>query len=346
MVFALTQITSAQVPYFGAPGFRFIKDLYPASRAGGLNFYPYSSIKSGLTPSWTLASADPAAAPANLSVTISSGQALLDAQPASLTNNVTLTFTPEGVATGLNFFNVFLNPTRILQPIVSVGGVFTPPTTLLNGDPVLDGHFYAQCVDFPLFLEAYNFYQRQSGVWTQVDPSFITPSVPVQQGKNRVFGNNAVSKVTSTNFTINAVEVPIYIATQFPIFAYQPARANLRSPASLGVVSVVPYYYVLPLALTATFTNGSPSVQVDYAYRSMVADLTSSVVATTTLAIGGQALAASAYNPATGVLTLATNWAGTTGDQQVTITPVTPGNIYVLSVNLSQLLPTENLTNP
>lgn len=346
MVSAANKVDSGRLQLMGAPGFRFFKDLYPGSRSGGLNYYPYSSIKSGFTPSWTLAAANPTSAAANVTVAIAPGTALIDAQDASLASAVNVTFTPEDIIDGENYFRIFAAPTRALQPVTSVSGVYTPPTTRLNGDPVQDGDRYAECVDYPTHLEAHTFYKLQGGVWGVVDPSFEAPDHPSQEGRNRIFGNKCHRKLTLSNFMVNALEVPIFIATQFPIYGYAPARANLRNPASLEIATAVLDYYVLPLNVTATFTSGSPSVTLDYPYRSMFADIVASIVSTTTLAIDGEPLAASGYNAATGVITLADNYAGTSGAAQVLITPVTAGNNYILSLGKSELIPSGNLTNP
>ena len=346
MVTAASQLQTGLRPLMGAPGFRFFKDLYPGGRAGGLNYYPFSSIKSGLTPSWTLSAAAPAASPANITVAIAAGHALLDAQPATLASGVNITITPEDVTNGSNYFRIFLNPSRKLQPVVPSGGVYTAPTTLLNGDAVADGDYYAECVDFPTHLEAHTFYKRVSGVWTKIEDLTFEPDSGLQGGRNRVFGNNTKAKVTSSNFLVNQLEVPIYIGTQFPIFGYQPARANLRNPASLEIATAELYYHVLPLPITATFTNGSDSVTVDYASRALFADIVASVTATTALEVDGAALAAGGYDAATGVITLGAAYAGDSGTKQVLVTPVTDANVYVLSLAKSTLHASENLTNP
>jgi len=343
---AISQINTGLKPYLGAPGFRFIKDLYPTSREGGLNYYPYSAVKNGLTPSWTLAAAAPVSTPANITVAVAAGQALLDSQVANLTTGVNVVITPQGINNGDNYFRIFLNPTRIVQPVVASGGTFTPPTTRLNGNAVQNGDIYAQAVDYPDHLEAFAFYQLSAGTWSVVDPAFIPPTVPAQRGRNRVFGNNTDPVVNVNNFTVNQIEVPIYIATQFPVYGYKPAPANLRNPASLEIATLDAYYYVLPLNISGTFTNGSTSVTLDLASQATFADIVNSIPATTALALDGAALAASGYNATTGVVTLAANYSGTSGDKQVLLTPVTSGNDYIMSVGLSQLYPTENLTNP
>lgn len=346
MVSAASQVDTGRLQLMGAPGFRFYKDLYPDHRAGGLNYYPFSSIRSGFTPSWTVAAANPVATAADITVAVAPGSALIDAQDASLSSSVDITFTPEDLVNGDNYFRIFANPTRLLQPVVAASGVYTPPTTRLNGDPIDDGDRYAECVDFLNHLEAHTFYKREAGVWKQVDPSFEPPDLPVQEGRNRVFGNKTARKLTASNFMVNMVEAPIYIAGQFPIYGYSPARANLRNPASLEIATVKAYYHVLPLSVTADFTNGSTTVTLDYAYRSLFADIAASVVSTATLAIDGAALAVSGYDAATGEITLAANYTGTTGSAQVLITPVTPANTFLFSVGKSELIASANFTNP
>jgi hypothetical protein len=362
MVAAASLVESGRIPLMGAPGFRFFKDLYPDSRRGGLSYYPYSSIKAGFTPSWTLTETNSVATPGNVTIAVAPGTALIDAQDAALASSVNVVFTPEEVTNGDNFFRVFVSPTRVLQPVVANNGVFTPPTTRLNGDAVQDGDRYVECVDYPEHLEARGdgFYRREFGVWVKVDPSFERTDYPVQEGYNRTFGAKTASKLTLSNFTVNAMEAPIYINGGFPLNSYSPSRARLRNPASLEIVTAKLYYHVLPLRISATFTNGSNSVQlenpskvVDYPgrqeqviSRALFEDLATSVANTNTLQIDGATLATGGYNATTGVITLGANYTGTSGIKQVLVTPVTSANIYVLSVQKSELMPSTNYTNP
>jgi hypothetical protein len=344
MVSALSQVQTGLRSYNGAPGFRFIKDIFPGYRQGGISYYPFSSIKSGFTPSWSLAAADPLAAAADVTVAIAPGSALLDGQNANLASSLNVTFTPEDLVTGDNYFRIFLNPTRTLQPVVSNGGVYTPPTTRLNGDPIEDGDLYAEAVDFPRELEAFAFYKRIQGAWTPFDPTFSAPAMPVQSGQKRTFGGECHSKVALGNISINAVEIPIYIAAGYPSFGYRPARAKLREPASLELVTAKLHYHVLPMALSVTFTNGSATAEVSYEHRSDFADVINSIVDLATLEVDG--LAFTAYNAATGAITLSAAYAGTSGTNQVLLTPATPGEDFILSVNRSELSASTNLTNP
>jgi hypothetical protein len=344
MVTALSQVQTGLRANNGAPGFRFIKDLFPSYRQGGISYYPFSSIKSGFTPSWSLAAAAPAAAAANVTVNIAAGMALLDGQNANLSSAVNVQFTPTELTTGYNYFRVFLNPTRKLQPVIASGGVYTPPTTRLNGDAVQDGDQYVEAVDFPRELEGFAFYRRVLGQWQQFDPIFTPPATPAQSGQKRMFGGECHSKVTLSNISVNAIEVPIYLAAGYPSFGYRPARAKMREPASLELAMAKLYYYVLPLNVTATFTNGSTTANLAYQYRSDLADLLASVAAAGNLELDGVAI--SAFNAASGDVTLASAYTGTSGTAQVLITPASAGNDIVLSPVRSELLASENLTNP
>lgn len=346
MVTSADIIAAKQLRLMGSPGFRFYKDLYPAQRDGGLSYYPYAAIKSGFTPSWTIAAANPAATAAAITVAVAAGTALIDGQDANLASSVNVVFTPEEIVDGDNYFRIFAAPTRVLQPVISNAGVYTPPTTRLNGDPVADGDKYAECIDFQNHLETKRFLKLEAGQWKEFDYSFETAGAPLQYGQNRLSGNACHRKLTATNFMVNMVEVPIYVGAQFPIWSYQPARQRFRNPASLFVAEAKVHFYTLPLNVTATFTNGSDEVTLDYANRSTFADIASSVVATTTLAIDGAAIAAAGYDAATGVITLGASYAGTTGTKQVTITPVTPANVLIRSLGKTELIASTNLTNP
>jgi hypothetical protein len=346
MVTSADNIEVGKLQLMGTPGFRFYKDLYPTQRDGGLSYYPYAAIKSGFTPSWTLAAANSAAAAAAVTVAVAAGTALIDGQDANLASAVNVTFTPEDIINGDNFFRIFIAPTRVLQPVVASAGVYTPPTTRLNGDAVADGDKYAQCIDFENHLETRKFFKLDGGVWKEFDYSFETAGAPYQKGQNRLSGNACHRKLTASNFMVNQIEVPIYVGAQFPVWSYQPARQRFRNPASLLVAEAKLHFYVLPLNVTATFENGSDQVILDYAYRSTFADIVNSVVATTTLAIDGAAIDAAGYDAATGAITLGAVYAGTTGTKQVTITPVTPANVLIRSLGKSELFPSTNLTNP
>jgi hypothetical protein len=333
----------ATVPLTGAPGFRFWKDLYPTGRQGGLSYYPYSSIAGGLSPSWTLAAANPAATPQAVSVSVAAGTAYLDGQLATLASGVSVTATPTSVVDGFNLRTVYLNPTRVLTP-VALGS--SAPTVRLNGDAVAVGDAYCQAVDYGDYFSATKFFRYDGVNWNLIDPSFEAPAVPAQSGKNRTWGGECYSKVTSSNFTVDQIEKRIYVENLYPPYVSSNSKALLRDVASLEVANVSLYYYVLPKPVTATFTNGSTTVTVAAASRSLVADIVASIAATTTIAIDGAALAASGYNSTTGVITLASAYAGTTGVKTVNITPVTAANVYVLSPARSILSGSGNLSNP
>lgn len=338
MVSAITEVQSGLRPYQGAPGFRFVQHLFPGLRQGGISYYPFSSIKSGLTPSWTLAASNPVATPANITVAVAAGAALLDGQSATLASSANVTFTPEDIVQGKNFFRVFLNPTRVMQPITTG----TPPTTRLNGDAVANGDMYLECADLPDHLEGRSFYRRTNGAWTLVDPSFEKPAVPVNAGQKRVWGNECHPKVTADNFTVNAIEAPIYLASNYPIFGYSPARSNMRQPASLEVATAQVYYVTLPYSLTVTVATAAATVVSPN--KEEVDAIFASVAATTSLTIEGQAV--SSYDAATGVITLAAAPSGGNGTRQVTLVPATPANVYLRIPSFSELLASENLTNP
>ena len=331
------------VPLTGAPGFRFWKDLYPTGRQGGLSYYPYSSVANGLTLSWSLAAANPSATPQAAAVTVGAGTAYLDGQLATLASSVNVATAPTTAVDGFNLRNVYLNPTRVLTP-VALGG--SAPTTRLNGDAVAAGDAYCKAIDYGEYFSATEFLRYNGTSWVTVDPTFEAPAMPAQSGKNRTWGGECHAKVTSSNFTVDQIEKRIYVENLYPPYVSSNSKALLRDVGSLEVANVSLFYYVLPEAVTATFTNGSTTVTVAAASRSLVADIVASIVATTTIAIDGAALAVSGYNGGTGVITLAAAYAGTSGPKTVNITPVTAANIYVLSPARSILTSSGNLSNP
>jgi len=333
----------ATVPITGAPGFRFWKDLYPTGRQGGLSYYPYSSVAGGLTVSWSLAAANPSATPQAATVSVSAGTAYLDGQLATLASSVNVSTAPTTAVEGFNLRNVYLNPTRVLTP-VALGG--SAPTTRLNGDAVAAGDAYCKAIDYGDYFSATEFFRYNGTSWVLIDPSFEAPAMPAQSGKNRTWGGECHSKLASGNFTVDQIEKRIYVENLYPPYVSSNSKALLRDVGSLELANVSLYYYVLPEAVTATFTNGSTTVTVAAASRPLVADIVASIAATTTIAIDGAALAASGYNSTTGVITLAAAYTGTTGVKSVNITPVTPANIYVLSPARSILTASGNFTNP
>lgn len=322
------------VPLSGAPGFRFYKDLYPSGRDGGLSYYPYSSIANGLTPSISLSTAAPAAAP-TVTVAVAAGRAYLDGQLANLasSSNVTLNVLPG--LNGITDYDVFVNPTRKLVPI-PVGGSI--PTTLLNGAAVQDGDMYATCIDFGEYFGATEFFRLGGGTWSAFDPTFSAPELPAQPGKNRSFGGAIRPALAASNLTINQVEKKVYIENLYPPYTNSNSKALIRDVASLYVGTVKLYVHVLPRPVTATFTNGNASVTVAAVDRALVADIAASVSNTNTLQIDGATLNAAGYNAGTGVITLGAVYTGTTGTKVVDITPVTAPNIHVVSPALSSVM--------
>jgi hypothetical protein len=331
------------VPLTGAPGFRFWKDLYPSGRQGGLSYYPYSSIISGLAATWSLSAGAPAASAANVTVAVAAGSAYLDGQIAQLASSANVTVTPGAVVNGVNTYRVYLNPTRKLMPI-ALGA--SAPTTRLNGDAVADGDIYATCIDFGEYFGATGFFERVAGVWTSFDPSFKAPVLPAQPGKQRQWGGENHPRLAAGNFTVNQVEKKVYIENLYPPYTNSNSKALLRDVASLEVATASLYYHVLPLPVEATFTNGATAVTVALPFRSLFADIAASVTNTNALAIDGAALATGGYNAGTGVITLGANYTGTTGTKVVNVTPVTPANVVILSPARSVLAASMNLTNP
>ena len=331
------------VPLTGAPGFRFYKDLYPSGRAGGLSYYPYSSIIAGLTASISLAAAAPAATPANVTVAVTAGRAYLDAQIATLASGLNVTLTPTVGAAGLTNYELYVNPTRMLR-VVPIGD--PAPTTLLNGAAVQDGDMYATAVDFGEYFGAVDFYRYQGGLWTLLDPSFAAPELPAQPGKNRSWGAANRPVLAAGNFTFNAVEKRVYKENLYPPYTNSNSKALIHDSASLALATVGLYVHVLPVPVTATFTNGSPTVTVAAADRALVADIMASVTNTNLLAFDGATLATGGYNAGTGVITLGANYGGTSGTKLAEITAVTPANVHIVSPARSLVTLSENLTNP
>lgn len=206
----------------------------------GLSYYPYSSVYSGLVPSWTANGGNLSAPPAQ-TVTITAGSAYLDSQLSTLAANFNLTVPTTGAVVGDNYYYIILNPSRRVIPFVT-----SFPTTLLNGDNVSDGDWAVKCADMDEYLVANTFYKRVNNTWqasVSGDPVndliFQAPIVPSQKGKNRHWGNQVAPKVTGTNFQVNVVEKRAYIGNLYPPYVNSNSLALLRDCASLHIATLV-----------------------------------------------------------------------------------------------------------
>lgn len=314
------------------------KDFFTYARTGGLNNKPKSLALSGLKPSWTIASAAPASTPAAVTIDVSTGTALLDEQEAELYVAAQFSLTPAGIGAGDNYFRFFLNPTRQIQTVVmtDLSGSHTAPTTRLNGDPIQDGDGYVVCGIEPSQLIAYVYYKRVRGAWVETDLIYAPTPATTQQGQFKLLSGATIKKVTATNFTVNAIEGwTKYGTITQPWEVPSAPRGIFRNSASLQLFTANLYYYVLPLNVTATFTNGSDTVTLDYDDRAVFNDIVDSIPDVAALKIDAALL--DSYVSSTGVITLAANYTGTSGTKQVTITPATPANIYIRSVSKTEL---------
>jgi hypothetical protein len=330
------------IPLKGTPGYRFLWQHWPSGRAGGLSYYAqYTSIESGFLPSWTRpGAAAPTAAPVDQTVTVASGRAYLDGQLAVLASNASVVVDPgstQPVINGVNDFYIYLNPTRLLQP-VPLGE--SAPTTYLNGAAVSSGAQYAECINFGDYLSARAFFEYDGSEWLKFDPTFKAPALPAQPGKNRSWGNEALAAVSATNFTVDALEKRVYIEPVYPPYTMSNSKALLRDTASLEVGHLSLYYYVLPLSIEVTLTNASTTAAVSDATASILADMIAAAGSIGALAvelqsIDGTALFAGAATAAdvsavSGTSITLGAAAATSGTYELLLAPQTPANIYLL----------------
>ena len=239
--------SSTPIPQQVAPGFRFLKDLYPESRGVGLSYYPYSSIISGLVPTTTIA-ADSSVASTVHSISISSGSAYLDSQIATLSATATnaINITPTTTlhsggsvveSPGTYYYYIIANPSRRVLPYIGT----VQPTKLLNGDDVANGDWAIQCFDMDEYLQTSKFYKRVSGAWSLTDPIFENPIVPSQKGNNRGWGNQTSSKLAAGNFKVNQAEQLVYVSGVYPPYTNSNSLSLIRNCASLqlGTLTLV-----------------------------------------------------------------------------------------------------------
>lgn len=222
-----------------APGFRFVKDIFPSIRGVGLSYYPFSSIHSGLVASWTPAanSTDPDAT-IQQTVNVTAGSAYLDGQLSYLAQAVNVPVPTTGRVAGLNFFYILLNPSR-KWGVIDRGTSPSSITTRPNGDAVGAGDYLAQGYDQGEYFVVDTFYKRVGSLWQLFDPVFEAPPVSAQAGKNRTLGGNTHSKIALGNFKVDEVEQKVYIDTKYPPFTNSNSKAIFRDCATLHIATLV-----------------------------------------------------------------------------------------------------------
>lgn len=341
----------ATVPLTGTPGFRFLWQLYPTGRSGGLTYYPqYTSVEKGLDPSWSVPVASGlTTVPTSYTVAVAAGTSYLDGEIAKLATGVNVIVNPGDASfappvNGINNYQIYLSPTRRLRP-VPFGS--TPPTTYLNGDAIGAGAEYAQCIDFGDYLSATDFYRYDGSAWGKFDPTFTAPALPAQPGKNRIWGNVSLPKVTASNFTVRAQEKRVYIETKYPPYTSSNSKALLRDGCSLEIANLALYYYVLPLSIKVATTAASASITTDAATAAVLADMVAAAGSVSTLAVrltgpsgfftGGGASSNITAISGTTITTAATVIANN-AEVTLTIQPQTTGRNFLLAPAKSALL--------
>lgn len=225
-----------------APGFRFVKDIFPTIRGAGLSYYPFSSIHSGLVASWTpAANSTDADATIQQTVNVTAGSAYLDGQLSYLAQAVNVPVPTTGRVAGLNYYYILLNPSR-RWGIINRGTAPSTVTTRANGDAVGAGDYLAQGYDQGEYFVVDTFYKRTSSSWLLFDPVFEAPPVPAQAGRNRTLGGNTHSKITLSNFKVDQLEQKVYIDTKYPPYTNSNSKAIFRDCATLHIATLVLNY--------------------------------------------------------------------------------------------------------
>lgn len=345
------------IPLKGTPGYRFLWQHWPSGRAGGLTYYSqYTQVESGLQPSWTRpAPAAPTATAVDKTVNVSAGRAYLDGQLSVLASSAIVTVDPDAtqpVINGLNDYFIYLNPTRLLQP-VPLGD--SAPTTYLNGVSIGLGAQYAECIDFGDYLSARAFYEYKNSGWEKFDPSFKAPALPAQPGKNRAWGNEALAAVSGTNFTVDALEKRVYIEPVYPPYTMSNSKALLRDTASLEIGRLSLYYYVMPLSLEVALTESSTTASVSSLSASILSEMIAAAGSVANLSVKLESIDSallfnstapeekvniSAINGTT--LTLAED-ANVSGTYNVLLSPQTEANVYLFAPAKSNLYDVNNV---
>jgi hypothetical protein len=225
-----------------APGFRFVKDIFPTIRGAGLSYYPFSSIHSGLVASWTPATnSTNADATPTQTVSITAGSAYLDGQLSYLAAPASVSVNISSRVAGLNYFYILLNPSR-KWGIINRGTAPSGVATRANGDAVGAGDYLAQGYDQGEYFVVDTFYKRVGSNWQLFDPVFEAPPVPAQAGRNRTLGGNTHSKIVAGNFTVDQLEQKVYIDTKYPPYTNSNSKAIFRDCATLHIATLVLNY--------------------------------------------------------------------------------------------------------
>jgi hypothetical protein len=338
------------IPLNGTPGYRFLWQLWPSGRTGGLSYYSqYTEVLSGLGLSWTKpAAAGPVETP-SYNVSVAAGKAYLDGELAVLPAGVTVAVAPLSVmppVNGINDYYIYLNPTRVLQPVPRGDAA---PTTYLNGAAVGKGAQYAECIDFGDYLSATKFYEYDGAAWEEFNPIFSAPSLPAQKGRNRSFGNDMLPTVAATNFTVGALEKRVYIEPNYPPYTNSSSKALLRGGASLELGRLSLYYYTLPLSIVATGVDETDTLTVDDDTAAVLADMVTAAGSVSNLAVkltftsavfaGSPNTVSSNVTAISGnTITVAADLTENLTDAVLVIEPQNAGRFYLLDRNKSDLL--------
>jgi hypothetical protein len=207
-------------------GLRFNYQIDPRGQKGGLSYYPFSGIISGLN---ITSAAVGGTNNVNLVLTVAAGAARLEGNYHSINSAISGLTIPTGVnnTTGIFAYDIWLNPQRIT--VASASAPSSPAT-----DQV-----WIQVSQATNYLQVVGFFKYNGTAWVEFNPVRSTP--PGYSHNNLPLNSiNPVIDTTTTNnksFFITP-EQPIFHKSAQPIYVASPSRAQLRYNAGVKIARV------------------------------------------------------------------------------------------------------------
>jgi hypothetical protein len=225
-------------------GNRFNYQLDPRGQQGGLSYYPFSGIVSGLTVTAAVANGTDNV---NLAVTITAGAARLDGKYHSLAANISALILPVGadVAVGTQKFEIWLNPRRVVPALTSAPG---GPAT---------GDKYLKVRDQGEYLEVTDFLQYNGSAWLDFDP--VRGSAPGYGFNNLPMNeiNTVIDTATTSNKSFSFTpEKAVYHGNNYPQYVAAPSKAHVRLNAGVKLADIT------MVSGTATIVNHGDQVRL------------------------------------------------------------------------------------
>jgi len=244
-----------------AYGRRFDFHDWSAGQRGGLMLYPLSGVLSGLQCTTTN---NLAANGSTYQLQIAPGRAKLDGVLVELASALSPTLNlPVPPATGLNVYDVYINPVRKVPAVLTTA---SPPASPQIGDRIL------RVVEHGSWQQLQEIQEWTGAVWRKVEPvhgpsepvpGFSSPRdvLPAEFVSHNNMPLNEVRAVAITAAQVSMQpEKPIYHESGLPPTAPAHMLHWLRQSASLLLCKFELHVVVTPLVVSGTSTSGSSTV--------------------------------------------------------------------------------------